>query len=1085
MESKLAIRVIGDMLASEKGPSWLVGNASRFDFAKGNPLSYLAGDMPRLLFWSILSSLAFVACGDDDMPAVDAGSDANADGGPVDAGFPEGPRGDVLRIEELTRTTIEGLEEEVYVVRTEANVPHIYAQNEHDLRVVQGYVVAADRYFQIEAGRRLAQGRLAELIGDGALAGDLGSRGRGMTKIAERLVGLLTPEQEEVVDAYVLGVNAYIQAVKDGDLEPPSELALVGPLLGGEPGDYMEPLTRADLIAFAAVPVYQLGFETGDPVYGDIEERIGDLFEDDALRRAGVDEDLFRPVQPIHDVSSAPGFGYSEGTTPRSLRFRSGRGLGPLRTPAPVERSMLDRLLARNDAFEDRFRGGRWNDFGSNAWATRPELGGGAATLSGDGHLPLSIAPFFYQMGLDTTVFGEGATSLMGLFFAAIPPMAVGTNGRIAWSQTYLRGDVTDWYAEELILENGAPIASRFRGSDEPLVVVPESVEIADIEALSSVGRTETWDRYETFDGRVLAAVEGRPALIDTVPGDGEALINVQGEFIIPADMDGDGVISGISFDYTGFDVSNILHALQGFNDADNVHEFRDATAELVSYAQNLVAADTEGNVYYGSYNATPSRAHLSREADGSWSPGANPRGLLDGTQYGGFEVRLDDDGMPDESACDDAPETCLVPFDRWPSSLNPSEGFVLTANHDIANITTDNDFTNDEFYLGGPWNNGFRGETIRSRLTELGADESVDEDEMARLQGDHTSVMGRLFAPMLLEAIAEAQRIEGAGAVGADETRLLATYTAEKAAIDEVETRLRDWLEGGAEAASGVETFYNSPDAGAREDAAATMIFNQWWREHIAAIFADEDIDFVFAPDRRTMVTRAVLRLWRGRGAGNPEGLASWDPATMESAFFDRIGTAVVETSFDTALEALTTTLAKLRAEPTEAGVGGFGTADMSEWLWGLRHQVKFESIITDFVGSGGPFGIIAQGFAITADRLPLMPDLAEDDVRAGLTWFPRPGDLFNVDAGHTSFVPDADYYFGNGPVMRMVIRLEDGNITGRNILPGGQSGLTSSDYFDDQAQLWLANETVPLRFHVADVVDGAIGRETFAPAE
>lgn len=1060
---------------------------------KGNRLGYLAVDMPRFLLWSILCALLCVACGDDDMVAdggPDAAPDAAVDGGPdaVDVGLPEGPRGDVLRIEELTRTTIEGLEEEVYVVRTEANVPHIYAQNEHDLRVVQGYVVAADRYFQIEAGRRLAQGRLSELIGDGALAGDLGARGRGMTKIAERLVGLLTPEQEEVVDAYVLGVNAYIQNVKDGDLEPPSELALVGPLLGGEPGDFMEPLTRADLIAFAAVPVYQLGFETGDPVYGDIEERIGELFEDDALRRAGVDEDLFRPVQPIHNVSSAPGFGYAEGTPPAALRFRSGRGLGPLRTPMPVERSMLDRLLARNDAFEDRFRGGRWNDFGSNAWATSAAIGDGATILSGDGHLPLSIAPFFYQMGLDTTVFGEGATSLMGLFFAAIPPMAVGTNGRIAWSQTYLRGDVTDWYAEELILEDGAPVASRFRGSEEPLIVVAESVDVANIDALMSVGRTETWDRYETFDGRILAAVEGRPALIDTVPGAGEALINVQGDFVIPDDVDGDGIISGVSFDYTGFDVSNILHALQGFNDADNVHEFRDATAELVSYAQNLVAADTEGNVYYGSYNATPSRAHLSREADGSWSPGANPRGLLDGTQYGGFEVRLDENGMPDESSCGEAPETCLVPFDRWPSSINPSEGFVLTANHDIANITTDNDFTNDEFYLGGPWNNGFRGETIRTRLTELGADSAVNEEEMARLQGNHTSVMGRLFAPMLLEAIAEAQRLEGAGAAGPDETRLLATYTAEKAAIDEVETRLRDWIDGGAEAASGVETFYNSPEAGAREDAVATMIFNQWWREHIAAIFADEDIDFVFAPDRRTMITRAVLRLWRGRGAGNPEGLASWDSVTRESVFFDRIGTPAVERSFDTALDALVTTLAKLRAEPgedDEAGVGGFGTTDMSEWLWGLRHQVKFESIVTDFVGSGGTFGIIAQGFAITTNRLPLMADLPDTDVRASLTWFPRPGDLFNVDAGHTSFSPDASYFFGNGPVMRMVIRLEDGNITGRNIIPGGQSGLTASDYFDDQAERWLANETVPLRFHVADVVEGAIGRETFAPAE
>jgi len=1017
-------------------------------------------------------------CGDDS-----GGMDAGPDAGLPDSALPDGARGDVLRVEESERWIIPGLEQEVYVLRTEADVPHIYAQNDHDLRVVQGFVVARDRYFQIEAGRRLAQGRLAELIGDGALAGDLGARGRGMTKIAERLVTLLTPEQEAEVDAYVLGVNAYIDAVRERRVPPPSELALVGPLLGVSPASLMEPLTRADLIAFAAVPVFQLGFETGDPVYGDIETRLPGLFAGDTLRHDGVVDDLFAPVEPINPVSSAPGFGFTDGGSASALRFHSGHGLGRLETHMPIERSMLTRLLARNDAFEDQFRGGRWNDFGSNSWATRPSLGDGAAILSGDGHLPLSIAPFFYQMGLDTALFGGGDTTLMGLFFAAIPPMAVGTNGRIAWSQTYLRGDVTDWYAEELVLVDGSPVSSRFQGADRPLQVISETVEVADLPALSSVGRTETWDRYETFDGRMIAAIEGTPATIDTIPPAGSVLVNVQGDFVVPGDVDGDGVVSAVSFDYTGFDVSNILHALQGFNDSDDVYDFREATREMVTYAQNLVAADTAGNVYYTGYNAMPSRAHLPKDAAGNWLPGANPRSLIDGTEYGGFEVRLDAAGMPDESTCTAAPETCLVPFDRWPSSANPASGFVLTANNDIANITTDNDFQNDEYYLGGPWNNAFRAETIRSRLAELGAAGNVSLQEMQRLQGSHTSVMGRLFAPFLLETIAEAKRIATDGASTPEETRLLALYTSESADIDEVAMRLQAWLDGGAEAASGVETFYHSVAAGEVDDAVATMIFNQWWREHVAAIFADEDIDFVFAPDRRTMITRAVLRLWRGRGSSNPEGLSSWNAATNESIFFDRVGTAEVETSGEAALSALVTTFGKLRAEPSEPGVGGFGTSDMSQWLWGLRHLVKFESIVSDFVGEGGSFGLIARGFAIGTRKLPLMPGLMDGDPRKDLPWFPRPGDLFNVDAGHTSFSPDADYFYGNGPVMRMVIRLEPGNVTGFNVIPGGQSGLNSSDYFDDQAKLWLANETVPLRFEIADVLAGATSRETYAP--
>jgi acyl-homoserine lactone acylase PvdQ len=109
-------------------------------------------------------------------------------------------------------------------------------------------------------------------------------------------------------------------------------------------------------------------------------------------------------------------------------------------------------------------------------------------------------------------------------------------------------------------------------------------------------------------------------------------------------------------------------------------------------------------------------------------------------------------------------------------------------------------------------------------------------------------------------------------------------------------------------------------------------------------------------------------------------------------------------------------------------------------------------------------------------------MPDLAETDPRASLPWFPRPGDLFNVDAAHYS-IESRNYWFSDGPVMRMVIRLKDGEVDGVNVLPGGQSGLTSSTHFDDQVRLWLANDTVPLRFRVEDVVAGAVGREVYTP--
>ena len=63
------------------------------------------------------------------------------------------------------------------------------------------------------------------------------------------------------------------------------------------------------------------------------------------------------------------------------------------------------------------------------------------------------------------------------------------------------------------------------------------------------------------------------------------------------------------------------------------------------------------------------------------------------------------------------------------------------------------------------------------------------------------------------------------------------------------------------------------------------------------------------------------------------------------------------------------------------------------------------------------------------------------------------------------------------------MVIALGPDGVEGENIIPGGQSALNDSDFFADQAALWLANETLPMHFEVEKVVAHASGREVLHP--
>ena len=268
------------------------------------------------------------------------------------------------------------------------------------------------------------------------------------------------------------------------------------------------------------------------------------------------------------------------------------------------------------------------------------------------------------------------------------------------------------------------------------------------------------------------------------------------------------------------------------------------------------------------------------------------------------------------------------------------------------------------------------------------------------------------------------------------------------------------------------METFYQDVTSDDRDDAVATTLFNAWMGRVIRGVFDDEQLPGVFHPSGSHGRVRGLNRFLRGRGADNPQQLASFNPDTNESIFFDVLGTDELETSHEVVLGALVDAVIYLRSDPIEGtdGEGGFGTSDMSQWLWGLRHYVRFESLLGDFIGDDEDYSALTQQFAITSKQLPLAESLSSSDPRKALLWFPRDGDQFAVDAANSGLNGES-FSYGSGPAMRMVVSLKGNEVRGINVVPGGQSALVDSPYFLDQAKLWLANDTVPMRFTVSDV--------------
>src|SRR5262245_28656607 len=84
-----------------------------------------------------------------------------------------------------------GLNANVEIYRDTWCVPQLSAATPHDLFFAQGYVHAQDRFWQMEARRRLGAGRLSELFGTASLARDRASRTLGWRQVAEQEIALL------------------------------------------------------------------------------------------------------------------------------------------------------------------------------------------------------------------------------------------------------------------------------------------------------------------------------------------------------------------------------------------------------------------------------------------------------------------------------------------------------------------------------------------------------------------------------------------------------------------------------------------------------------------------------------------------------------------------------------------------------------------------------------------------------------------------------------------------------------------------------------------------------------------------------
>ena len=123
---------------------------------------------------------------------------------------------------------IQGISDEVEVLRDNYGINHIYANNQDDMFFMQGYLAAKDRLFQFEIWRRQATGTVSEVFGEEEIDRDIGTR---LFKFRGDIKDELNHYHKDgfkIVSSFVSGVNKYIEEVNSNPELLPIEFKVLG-----------------------------------------------------------------------------------------------------------------------------------------------------------------------------------------------------------------------------------------------------------------------------------------------------------------------------------------------------------------------------------------------------------------------------------------------------------------------------------------------------------------------------------------------------------------------------------------------------------------------------------------------------------------------------------------------------------------------------------------------------------------------------------------------------------------------------------------------------------------------------------------
>ena len=484
----------------------------------------------------------------------------------------------------------------VTITRDSYGVPTITADDDTKVWLGAGYATAQDRLFQLELFRRATQGRLAEILGKGYLEDDVEAR-RDFYTADEAMAQFnkLQPQFRARIEAYRDGINLWRQQLLTNPSQVPGEFGALGAV--PDPWTVLDSLT--------------IGIFLARTVPSDDGEELNN-----ARALAGVGSKTFDRLLPIRlrdQVATVPAangrFPSQPRRTLRQERQALRRSVAFLAgTPLPEEKPPDAGAKMRATM------AGIGRTGGSNMWAIRGKDGG--ATLFNGPQLGFQIPELFVEYELHSPGLNvRGATA------PGVPVLGLGHNEHVAWGVTSGLTDDDDLYVERLA---GGPEKYTFKGQTRDMTC-----------------------RDETFRYRA-APTDAGPGLNPGEAFGSETRRLCRTEHGPVQARAGDRAFAR-RYAIWGREIET-LEGLAEVNAATSIRDV-DAAADKLTWNENLMAADDQGNIGY-------------------WHPGLLQLKPL------GYDERLPYPGTGE------AEWRGFLPPDRRPQVVNPKQGYLFNWNN-------------------------------------------------------------------------------------------------------------------------------------------------------------------------------------------------------------------------------------------------------------------------------------------------------------------------------------------------------------------------------------------------------------------